>query len=71
MKIKLEAAHIGDGSHLFHVTVDRSGDVHGTMCLVAANNMATALYKAWSHYHDDVALDLDKCDGYMIGKLLE
>lgn len=71
MKVLLETNYIGAGPCLFHVTVDNQfDDGPGTMHMVAAHSMATALYTAWTHTFDDrLPLDLTKCDGYLIGKL--
>lgn len=73
MKVRVESKPIGQGSMLFHIAVygpDDSGE-HGHMYLVAANNIATALYTAWAQHHDDMPLDLDRCDGYLIGTIEE
>lgn len=71
MKVRLETSVIGQGDKLFHVSVQsRYNDAPESMYLVAANNMATALYTAWTQYYDDEEpLDLDKCDGYLIGTI--
>jgi hypothetical protein len=72
MRVTLDKLPIGTGSLLFHITTyDRlDSGLPGTMRMVAADNMAQALYLAWvEHFDDTEPLDLERCDGYLIGHI--
>lgn len=72
MRVTLDKHPLGQGEQLYHVTVytdDLSGE-HGTMHLVAADNLAKALYVAWVQEFDDTEFfDIKRCDGYLIGRI--
>ena len=69
MRITVGVKTIGNGSKLFHTAVysdDLRGE-NGTMLAVLADNLAQALYLAWSNEHEDEPFDIERCDGYEIG----
>lgn len=69
MRITLGVKPLGQGDKLFHTTVysdDLSGE-HGIMLAVLADNLAQALYTAWSNEYEDEPFDIERCDGYLIG----
>lgn len=71
MRITLDRVPLGQGELLFHCTVyspDLSGE-HGIMLLVAADNLAQALYLAWANELEDEPFDIECVDGYLIGRI--
>lgn len=72
MRITLDKIPLGNfGDLIFHVTVytdDLSGE-HGIMHMVRAENLAKALYLAWSNELEDEPFDIERCDGYLIGHI--
>lgn len=71
MRVTLERRPLGTGDKLFHVTVYGPEDAgeHGTMLMVCADSMAKALYLAWCNEYEDEPLNLERCDGYLIGHI--
>lgn len=69
MRITLGVKTIGHGDKLFHTAVygDFESHDHGTMLAVLADNLAQALYLAWSNEYEDEPFDINRCEGYLIG----